>query len=228
VLYGLRTGNNKKYLFRSGPEEKGIPAFGGEDIVPFGSRWKPKYLVDLDERLSAAAAEQIGKRKLAVQRIRTNSKDPWSRWLEVGLASAEAVCLDSVTFLTADEEELLWFALGLLSSTPMNQYHRLVTTDVNVKPTFLRRLPVPVRLLEDEYRLAIADLARTRADEVAQAEPPGEQAPEREREIDRLVYEGIGIEPSVVRAVEARHWGGRANIEFSRLRLGGATAAVVA
>ena len=216
VEYGLRTGDNARHVERRAPAPSEIGLAGGEDIVPFGLRWKPKTLVRL-------AAPLPGRPRVAIQRIRTNSKAPWARWLEAAMVPPSLVCLDSLSTLAAPDE-LLWALLGLVSSVALNRIHRLRTTDVNVKPAALRELPAPRRLMEAPGKLA--GLARQRAGMTGMSDPRGMMISggardplEVERAIDGEVYRLFGLPRELVRTCEQGFWQNRFDEQLQRLEL---------
>ena len=205
VLYGLRTGDNARHVERRAPRPGELGLVGGEDILPYGLRWRPKTLVVRDG-LEPRIARQLGRERVAIQRIRTNAQAPWARWLEAAIVPRDLVCLDSLSTLACDDLDRLWALLALASSVALNRYHRLRTTDVNVKPSSLRELPVPRRLLEDPRPLA--RLARRRA-------ASGDAS--IERRIDALVYGAFGLAPELVDEAECGFWGNRFIEERQRL-----------
>ena len=228
VGYGLRTGRNALHVGRGAGPEGAIPLCGGEDVVPFGLRLRPKHLTAPTEVLLRLAARQQGTPRVAVQRIRTNAAAPWARWLEAAEVPAEVVCLDSITTLFAPPgaPALLPGLVGLCGSVAWNRWHRLRTTDVNVKPASLRELPLPRALLEPARQEAFAKLVRTREAEVALdvRTPPLSRtqadlapAPQSERALDRAVYALFGLEPWEVEEAERGFWGARFDAEFARL-----------
>jgi hypothetical protein len=205
VGYGLRTGDNRRHVARRAPLQGEVALAGGEDITPFALAWKPKALLD-GERLSTLVARQLGRPRVAVQRIRTNAQAPWARWLEAAPVPGEMVCLDSLSTLAADDERL-WALLGLLQSVALQRFHRLRTTDVNVKPSALRELPVPRRLLDDPRELAELSRARPRCPDGA-----------IDRAIDGRVYALFGLSKELVEACERGFWADRYDEENQRLR----------
>jgi tRNA1(Val) A37 N6-methylase TrmN6 len=239
VGYGLRTGDNAGHVSRKASSADGCPLCGGEDVVPFALRWREKRLVHATPRLSRLAEAQLGRPRIAIQRIRTNSSEPWARWLEAAPVAPGMVCLDSLSTLATPEHELLWALLGLCNSVALNRWHRLRTTDVNVKPSALRELPVPRALLSPVLRGPLAALSRRRAAEVEaelareamrgeagkerswrrRATASGGLAPATERAIDREVYRLFGLGPEEIGVAARGHWGGRADTEIGRLRL---------
>jgi hypothetical protein len=204
VGYGMRTGNNPRYVARRMPETFEPGLVGGEDITPYALHWKPKTLLHASE-LRALVERQRGRPRVAIQRIRTNAQAPWARWLEAAPVAPGLVCLDSLSTLACESEDLLWALLALVQSVALQRFHRLRTTDVNVKPGALRELPVPRALLDDPRGLAA--LARARVADAA-----------LDRQIDARVYRLFGLSPALVEACEAGFWGERFSQENQRLK----------
>jgi hypothetical protein len=195
VGYGLRTGDNGRHVLRRAPRPGELGLVGGEDILPFGLRWKPKALRDPAE-FEALVLRQTGRERVAIQRIRTNAQAPWARWLEAAIVPRELVCLDSLSTLACDDHDRLWALLALVGSVALNRYHRLQTTDVNVKPSLLRQLPVPAALAQRPQRLAQLSRRRAASGDVAV-----------ERAIDAEVYRLFGLDEALVSEAERGFWG---------------------
>jgi N-6 DNA Methylase len=216
VGYGLRTGDNARFVARrpARPDEVGL--VGGEDVIPFALRVRPKALRAPTLGLRALAQRQLGRERVCIQRIRTNSSAPYARWLEAAPVPPELVCLDSLSTLTCDDGDRLWALLALLCSVALQRYHRLRTTDVNVKPAVLRELPAPRALMDADRAAALAALARARA---AEALPPAssDRAPALERAIDAAVYGLFDLSEAEVVEAERGFWGARFAQEFPRL-----------
>lgn len=234
VGYGLRTGDNAAHVARRRPEPGEVALCGGEDVVPFALRWRPKALARATPALAALAARQLGQERIAVQRIRTNSGLPWARWLEAAPAAPGQICLDSLSTLACASDDLRWALLAWIHSVAVNRYHRLRTTDVNVKPSALRELPVPRALLDPAEAAALAELSRARAEEARRALAAGgaaaagrglrevAAAPALERAIDRRVYALYGLPEEAVEESERGFWGPRFEAERARLPPGAA------
>ena len=210
VGYGMRTGANARHVARRAPRASEIGLVGGEDVLPYALRWKPKTLLR-PEPLRALVQRQLGSPRVAVQRIRTNAQAPWARWLEAAMVPTDLVCLDSLSTLASPDGERLRALLALVQSVALQRYHRLRTTDVNVKPSALRELPVPRALLESPGELAT--LARLRA------EAAGDRgtAHALDRRIDACVYRAFDLAPRLVRAAEHGFWADRFDEEFPGL-----------
>jgi hypothetical protein len=226
VEYGMRTGDNARHVERRAPRAGEAGLAGGEDVVPYALRWRPKTLLQGDA-LRPLVRRQLGRPRLAIQRIRTNSTAPWARWLEAAPVPAEVVCLDSLSTLSCDDPDRLWALLALVQSVALNRFHRLRTTDVNVKPAALRELPVPRGLLSEPGEMA--GLARRRA---AMSDPRGklftgggrgppfeepDEAHALDRRIDALVYHLFGLSGDLVEAAERGFWGDRFPEEIRQL-----------
>jgi predicted RNA methylase len=196
VGYGLRTGKNARFVARREPRDGEIALCGGEDVLPYRLRVHPKALCEPTNALRALASRQMGKERIAIQRIRTNSKKPWALWLEAAPVPGEVVCLDSLSTLSCDDGDRLWALLALLHSVPLQRWHRLRTTDVNVKPSALRELPVPHALLDPRAARQLSALARERATD-----------PSRDRKIDACAYRLFGLEAPLVEEAEREFWG---------------------
>jgi predicted RNA methylase len=229
VGYGLRTGNNPLHVERAAARAGEIALCGGADVVPFALRPSGKRLAHPTPALLTLAERQLGRERIAVQRIRTNSAQPWARWLEAAKVPADVVCLDSLSTLSCESDDRLWALLALLNSVALNRYHRLRTTDVNVKPSSLRELPVPRALLEPAAAAELAALCRERAEQALpqsrlegrRAARDPEAAPALERLIDRAVYRLYRLPRALVEESERGFWGPRFFAEHARLGAAG-------
>ncbi len=217
VGYGLRTGDNARFVARRPPVPGEVALVGGEDVVPFALRLRPKALRAPTAALRALAERQLGRPRLCVQRIRTNSSAPHARWLEAAPVPGDLVCLDSLSTFSCDDGDRLWALLALLGSVALQRYHRLRTTDVNVKPAVLRELPAPRGLLDAGASASLAALARERAAQAAAETPDAALAPALERSIDAAVYRLFGLAEPEMAEAESGFWGPRFAVEFQRL-----------
>lgn len=193
VIYGLRTGNNAKHV-SSGPGA--TPLVGGADLDAFDRVPSSKHLVT-PEAFARALANQRGRWKIGIQRIRTNSRLPWRRWLEGALLSQGEIGLDSLTLVAprerdAEPSDALLCALGAINSSVLNRWYRLSFTDVNVKPAYIVDLPMP------DADPVLAALVRRRLME------PGNLI--LERAIDRLVAVAFGLDDEALQTLERDFW----------------------
>ncbi len=191
VFYGLRTGDNGRFVSR---ESGLLPLIGGEDVQPFLLRKRPKWLTAIASKHRKNLERQRALR-VVVQRIRTNSARPSARWIEAAPALNGEVCLDSLSYLVAASAENAFALTAWLCSAPINRLYKLHYTDVNVRPTTLSTLPVP----HDLERLGV--LGRERAN------ASFEDAIQLERAIDAEVYRQLGCTSTEVETIECGYWG---------------------
>ncbi len=196
VVYGLRTGDNARFVV-DGPGP--VPLVSGGDLEPYDRLRKDRHLAGRAEDFSQTRS-QLGTWKVGVQRIRSNAKAPWRRWVEAALLGPDEVGLDSMTVLVplrpvAEAGDPLHALMGVLNSSILNRFYKLAYTDVNVKPAYLRTLPVPRTSTE----LAAAVQRRLAR--------PGDHA--LERAIDRLVADAYGLADEEVQVLERGYWGDR-------------------
>jgi hypothetical protein len=224
VGYGLRTGDNGRFVARRTPA---VGEIALEDVVPFALRLCAKTLRAPTGQLRSLADRQLGRPRICIQRIRTNSRVPYARWLEAAPVGPGLVCLDSLSTVACADESLLWALLALLNCVALQRYHRLRTTDVNVKPALLRELPVPRSLIRPGGAASLAALARARAAEASASAAAGpsrgsraggaDPSPALERAIDAEVYALFGLSDACRNVAERGFWGSRFAQEFPRL-----------
>jgi type I restriction-modification system DNA methylase subunit len=144
LKYGLRTGNNKKYLADRDVNRLNYKIARGSHIKRYYFDWKEEYLITTEGLPLSYFEEECLKDKIIIQRIRTNSTDFRSRWLESAyIEDSNFLALDSTTFIYKKGELSLKYLLAVFSSYLMNYYYKAHYTDVNVKPIYLENLPIP-------------------------------------------------------------------------------------
>lgn len=193
VIYGLRTGDNARWLSDThGP----VAAVGGLNIEAYDRRGTPRRLVD-PAAFAGSLTRQQGRWKVGIQRIRTNSRTSWRRWVEAAPLTPDEIGLDSLTLLaerdaSGELSDAVCGLLGVLNSSVLNRWYRLHFTDVNVKPVYLTELPIPP--LTSEF----ASLVRRRL------ASPGDVR--LERGIDRLVADAYGLDDAALAVLEEAFW----------------------
>ena len=146
LKYGLRTGNNKKYLTSNiSNSENGLKIARGSNIEYYHFNWIPEYLTT-QEGLPISYFEKniLNQHKIIIQYVRTNSTAVDSRWLEASIIEEpNFVPLNSTSFIYPKSKDFkLKYLLCVLSSNLMNFYYKGHYTDVNVKPLYLSKLPI--------------------------------------------------------------------------------------
>ena len=150
LKYGLRTGDNSKYLTKILSEsDLGIKIARGSNIERYYFNWQPEYLLTNNNLpLSYFEHELLNSPKLIIQYVRTNSTDIKSKWLEATIIEENNfIPLNSTSFIYLKSDEyVLEYLLTIISSNLMNYYYKAHYTDVNVKPIYLSKLPIiPVK-----------------------------------------------------------------------------------
>ncbi len=146
LKYGLRTGDNTKFLTKNVVEsELGIKIARGSNIERYYFNWQPEYLISNNNLPgSYFEYELLNSPKIIIQYVRTNSTDIRSRWLEATIIEEKNfIPLNSTSFIYLKNiEHSLKYLLTIISSNLMNYYYKSHYTDVNVKPIYLSKLPV--------------------------------------------------------------------------------------
>ncbi len=144
LKYGLRTGNNNKYLNENDIHNLGLKIARGAHIQRYYFNWNKEFLITKEGLPNSYFCSDNLKEKIIVQRIRTNSTDNKCRWLEATLIEEDNfIALDSTSFICEKNDNNLKYLLTILCSNLMNMYYKAHYTDVNVKPIYLEKLPIP-------------------------------------------------------------------------------------
>jgi hypothetical protein len=120
--------------------------------------------------------------------------------VEAALVGPDEVGLDSMTVLVPLQPgavcgDALYALMGVLNSSLLNRFYKLAYTDVNVKPAYLRTLPVP------RLSPGLASAVRRRL------ERPGDF--HLERAIDRFVADAYALSETEIDVLERGYWGDR-------------------
>ena len=154
IRYGLRTGDNKSYI----SQKTGIfKIIAGCDIAyRYLIKYSPKFLIKKDNLPVSYFDESLSKSKIIIQYVRTNSLDINARWLECAYIEKNIIPLNSLSYIyTFDgNDKALKYLLAILNSFLMNRYYRLNYTDVNIKPLYLSKLPIPIADESQQQSLA--------------------------------------------------------------------------
>jgi hypothetical protein len=147
IKYGLRTGDNQKFLSNERNHlVKEIKVARGSNIKRYFFNWQPEYLIKTESLPESYFIDNVlNSPKIILQYVRTNSTDIKSRWLEAALIEESGfVPLNSTSFFYEKNSEFsLKYLLIILSSELLNFYYKAHYTDVNIKPIYVSKLPVP-------------------------------------------------------------------------------------
>ena len=188
LKYGLRTGDNKKYVTE---RETKYPSIAGADIASlYGIKWHPKYLIHVEELSQGYFNDYYSDKKVIIQRIRTNSLNLNARWLESAYVEGNYIPNDSLSYVYSKKSEFsLLYLIALLNSKLMNKYYRSYYTDVNVKPTYLAQLPIPeIKSKQQLPFITLVDKILT----IKKSNPVADTTALEEK-IDKLVFDLYGL-----------------------------------
>jgi hypothetical protein len=141
IKYGLRTGDNNKYI---SSEITDYPIIAGADISSlYGIKWKDKYLKTIEGLPNSYFSESFTDKKIIIQYVRTNSLDLKARWIEAAYVEGNYIPLNSLSYIYDKNNDFeLKYLIAILNSFLINIYYRSYYTDVNVKPAYLSKLPI--------------------------------------------------------------------------------------
>ena len=197
IKYGLRTGDNKKYV---SDIESIYPLIAGADISTlYAIEYKPKYLQTIDYLPQSYFNEHFYQEKIIIQRIRTNSLNLNARWLECAYILGGYIPMDSLSYVYQKyPEHDIKYLLSILNSKLMNKYYRSYYTDVNVKPKYLSQLPIPdITINNQQQFIKFVDQIHA-----AKKSDPKADTTTLEKEIDQLVYQLYGLTEEEIKIVE--------------------------
>ncbi len=195
IKYGLRTGDNDKYVTE---KETEYPLIAGADIASlYQVKWRPKYLKQKSGLPESYFNEYFSNKKIIIQYVRTNSLNINARWIEAAYVEGNFIPLNSLNYVYDKlENQSLFYCLSILNSFLMNKYYRAYYTDVNVKPTYLAQLPIP-NISEKKQEPFVS-----RAEKILSLKKKNQDTTALEKEIDLLVYKLYELTYDEVKIIE--------------------------
>jgi predicted RNA methylase len=199
IKYGLRTGDNEKYVTE---KETEYPLIAGADIASlYQVKWKPKFLKHKDGLPESYFNEYFSTKKIIIQYVRTNSLNLNARWIEAAYVEGNFIPLNSLNYVYDKSENFsLMYLLGILNSFLMNKYYRAYYTDVNVKPTYLSQLPIPNISSKQQQPFIL------RVEKINSMKKKNHDTTLLEKEIDVLVYHLYELTYDEVKIIDKEFW----------------------
>ncbi|MFC4739368.1 Eco57I restriction-modification methylase domain-containing protein [Flavobacterium ponti] len=197
IKYGLRTGDNNKYI---SSEITDYPIIAGADISSlYGIKWKEKYLKTIEGLPNSYFSESFTNKKIIIQYVRTNSLDLKARWIEAAYVEGNYIPLNSLSYIYSKNNDFeLKYLIAVLNSYMINIYYRSYYTDVNVKPAYLSKIPI-IKIGKKEQQPFIDKVDQILA--LKKANPEADTSV-LEREIDFMVYALYGLSEEEIEIVE--------------------------
>lgn len=122
-----------------------------EDFWRYLYKIKPKYLINEYEKSRNQMENVKNNDFIWIQRIRTNSLDFKSRWLICQFfEKGHFIPIDSIWFIVSNSKLNLKYLFVIINSYLFNLYYKLHYTDKNVKPIYLKELPIPELSLSEQ------------------------------------------------------------------------------
>lgn len=144
VRYGIKTGNNAKYLSKENNEsdkdwKKCLAS--ASSIKRYLINWEHDYL-DFGEHLAGYSTNTFEKPKILIQYIRKLSME--RRLIAAFDEDGIYYPLNNFSFIEAKSEDYeLFFLLELINSKIINFYFKNCFIDYNIKPKYLEKIPIP-------------------------------------------------------------------------------------
>ena len=214
VLYGIKTGNNEKYLSTSPSDKHKVKALKSGELARYHVEWNGIYLWWCTE-LAGYRTTNVEIPKIIVQYIRKLSLP--RRIIAALDTKGTYYPLNNYSYITLKEVPYsLKYALGILNSTLINFYFANTFIDYNIKPTYLQQIPIhtidfpdPSDKAHHNRMVALVDQMLELHKQLASARTDHEttaiqrQIDATDRQIDQLVYELYGLTDEEIKIVEA-------------------------
>jgi hypothetical protein len=140
ILYGIKTGNNKKFLSRKKTATHQVKALKTGELTKYSINWKGLFLWWCS-KLEGYKKFSLEVPKIIIQYIRKLSLP---RRIVAALDTVgEFYPLNNYSYiLLKDTRYSLNYILGILNSELINYYFANTYVDYNIKPTYLKKLPI--------------------------------------------------------------------------------------
>jgi len=143
VSYGIKKGNNEKYLSSAPNGDNFVPCLEkGAEIQRYNLEWFGKY-IDYGSHLPGYKRQSLSVPKIIIQYTRKLSM---KRRIVAGFdIEGKFYPLNRFSYITSssklDLDELLYL-MAILNSTTLNFFHANTFIDYDIKPTYLKKLPI--------------------------------------------------------------------------------------
>ena len=213
VLYGIKTGNNEKYLSTLPSDKHKVKALKSGELARYHVEWNGVYLWWCTE-LAGYRTTNVEISKIIVQYIRKLSLP--RRIIAALDAKGTYYPLNNYSYITLKEVPYsLKYVLGILNSTLINFYFANTFIDYNIKPTYLQQIPIHTIDFSDTSDKARHDRIVVLVDQMLDLHKQltsaktdhdktiiQRQADATDRQIDQLVYELYGLAEEEIKIVE--------------------------
>ncbi len=214
ILYGIKTGDNEKYLSFQPFENNCVKALKTGEIKRYYLEWKGLYL-KWNPNLAGYRQTPVDIPKIIIQYIRKISMP--RRIIAALDEDGVYYPLNNYSYVILKPNQVfsLKYILGILNSNLINYYFSNTFIDYNIKPTYLQLLPIVNIDLNDKILLntystiiSLVDqmIATQKSLQIAQIEQDkvllNQQFEILNKKIDKLVYELYGLTEEEIKVVE--------------------------
>ncbi|GAB6285250.1 MAG: hypothetical protein STSR0009_14510 [Methanoregula sp.] len=215
VIYGIKTGDNKKYLSKELTKKSQVKTLKTGELTRYRIAWKGYYL-DWSRDLAGYRDTPIEVPKIVVQYIRKISLP--RRIIAAYDIGGIYYPLNNYSYITQKSEVYsLEYILGIFNSALINFYFANKFVDYNIKPTYLQQLPIRTINSSDPADKArhdrmvslitqMLDLNKRLQDARLEQEKTqlSRQIEATDGAIDKLVYELYGLTEEEIKVVEGK------------------------
>jgi len=140
VVYGIKTGDNKKYLAKTKTDKHTVFALKTGELSRYSLVWKNQYLWWCND-LAGYRTDSVETPKIIIQYIRKLSLK--RRIIAAMDEKGIYYPLNNYSYITSkDKAYSLYYIMGIISSNLINYLYANTYIDYNIKPTYLEQLPI--------------------------------------------------------------------------------------
>jgi type I restriction-modification system DNA methylase subunit len=213
VLYGIKTGDNEKFLSKSPSDSHAAKALKTGDVARYSINWKGLYLWWC-ESLAGYRKSSLEVEKIVIQYIR---KISLPRRIVAGLdIDGSYYPLNNYSYVVSEDNVYsLKYILGIINSSLINFYFANTFIDYNIKPIYLQQLPIhnidfakPDEKKMHDVMVQLVEQMLSLHQQLAQAKITHEQTllqrqiDATDKQIDKMVYELYELSPEEIKVVE--------------------------
>ena len=216
VLYGIKTGDNPRFLARVRSKTHSVKALKTGEIGRYRLEWKGLYLW-WSQELAGYRTSPVAVPKIVVQYIRKISLP--RRIIAVLDEKGQYYPLNNYSYIAARSRGPdLKYILGIVNSSLMNFYFANTFLDYNIKPTYLQQLPIRVKdpsvkadKTKHDKMIGMVETMLKLHKDLPKAKTPHEQESLQrqiaatDKQIDGLVYDLYGLSEEEIGIVEDHH-----------------------
>jgi len=216
VLYGIKTGDNTKFISNTPTKEHKYKALKTGELVRYCIEWKGFYLW-WTPMLAGYRGTSLEVEKIIVQYIRKISMP--RRIIAAMDSEGLYYPLNNYSYIILKNRSYsLKYVLGILNSSLINFYFANTYIDYNIKPTYLQQLPISMINFEHSAEKAHHDNVVTLVEQMlavksrqVKANTEAEknrleiQIEALDRQIDAAVYELYGLTEEEIKIVEGKN-----------------------